>query len=73
MGQNFVPRATFLVQAEPGPTAFGVNILYLQAQSGGDAGEAVDHDGDQGPVAQADQAAGVDAVEELAGFVGGDI
>jgi hypothetical protein len=32
----------------------------------------MDNHADQGTITEADQAAGVDAVEELAGFVGGD-
>ena len=39
--------------------AFGVIILDLHAEGGADAGEAVNHDADQGPVAQADQAVAV--------------
>ena len=51
VGGHLVPLAAFLVQAEPGPAAFGVIILDLHAEGGADAGEAEDHDGDQCPVA----------------------
>ena len=51
VGGHLVPLAAFLMQAEPCPPAFGVIILDLHAEGGTDAGEAEDHDGDQGPVA----------------------
>ena len=85
VGGHLVPLAAFLVQAEPCPPPFGVIILDLHAEGGADAGEAEDHDGDQGAVAQADQAGRAfvllaffrlradlerDAVEQLAGLVG---
>ena len=72
VGGHLVPLAALLVQAEPGPAAFQVIILDPHAEGGADAGEGIDHDADQGPVAQADQRGGVDAVEELAGLLGGE-
>jgi hypothetical protein len=51
VGRHLVPLAAFLVQAEPGPPAFGVIILDLHAEGGTDAGEAEHHDGNQDPVA----------------------
>ena len=56
VGGHLVPLAALLVQAEPGPRALGVIVLDLHAEGGADAGEAEDHDADQGPVAQADRA-----------------
>ena len=54
MGGDFVEFAAFLVQADPPALAVRVVVLDLHAEDGRDAGEAVDHDRDQGPVAKAD-------------------
>jgi hypothetical protein len=51
MGGHFMPLAAFLMEPKPCLPAFGVVILHLHAEGGPDAGEAVDHHGDQGPVA----------------------
>ena len=48
--------------AEPKPPLLGEDIL--------DAGEGVDHDGDQGAVAQTGQRVGVDAFQQRARFFG---
>lgn len=42
------------------------------AEGGPDAGDGVYHDANQCPVAEADQIAAVDAVEEMVGLVGGE-
>jgi hypothetical protein len=47
---HLVPLAAFLVQTEPSPPAFGVIILDLHAEGGGNPGETEHHDGDQCPV-----------------------
>ena len=51
VGGHLVPLAALLMQPEPRLAAFDVVILHLHAEGGTDAGEAVDHDADQGPVA----------------------
>ena len=60
--------ATFLVQSEPHAASLRVVVIDVHADGRGDAGEAVDHDGDECPVSQADDGGAVNGVEQLAGF-----
>ena len=55
VGGHLVELAALLVEAEPPPLAVGVVVLDLHAEDGGDAGEAEDHDADEGPVPQAER------------------
>ena len=72
VGGHLVELAAFLVEANPPAFAVLVVVLDLHADDGADAGEAVDHDADERPVAEADHGGGVDAVEKLAGFFRGE-
>lgn len=60
--------SSLFVQAEPHAASLGVVVIHVHADGRGDAGEAVDHDGDECPVPQADDGIAVDGVEQLAGF-----
>ena len=61
--KGFTGRTPFLIESEPRLAAFDVVIRQLHTEAGTDAGKAIDHSADQGPVTQAYEAAGVDAVE----------
>lgn len=67
---HFVALASLLAQANPETAILGVGVLDFHPQGGADAGERVDHEGNQGAVAQARRSARVDAVQEPAGFLG---
>ncbi len=71
MAGHFVVLAAFLVQADPSAASLRVNIGNAHLENGADAGEGVDHERDQGAIAQADPGAGVDRIEESARFLGG--
>ena len=60
--------AAFFTQADPQPPALAVDVLDLHCERGADAGEAVDHQANQRPVAQTHQGGSVDAVEQCARF-----
>ena len=62
---HLVPLAALLVEPHPQPPVLGVEVLDLQRERGTDAGEAVDHQSDQRPVAEPDRFRRVDRVEEL--------
>ena len=55
VGGQLVELAALLVEPEPPPLAVGVVVLDLHAEHGRDAGEAEDHDADEGPVAEPDR------------------
>ena len=55
MGGHFVEATAVLVESEPAPEAVLVVILTPGADDGHDAGDAVHHEGDQGPAAEADE------------------
>ena len=70
MGGHLVVLAAFF--GEPDPPAFGLGEVVVDAHGddGRDAGEGVDHGGDEGAVTEADEVGDVDGVEELAGLGG---
>jgi hypothetical protein len=51
VGGNVVALAALLVQAEPEPLALRVVVLDVHTDDGPHAGEAVNHDADERPVA----------------------
>jgi len=55
VGRHLVALTAFLVQAYPPALAAGVVVLDFHRNDGADAREAVNHDADQRPIAQADQ------------------
>jgi hypothetical protein len=55
MGGHLVEFTALLVEAEPPAFALGVVVFDPHADDGGNAGEAEDNDGDQGPVAEHDE------------------
>ena len=63
--------AAFLVQPEERSLALGVVVSHLHRHSRAHACEAVQHDSDQGAVAQAHQRARVDAIQKTPGLAGG--
>ena len=69
---DVVMLAAFFVEAKPAAFALLVVVLHLHGDDGRDAGERVNHDADEGPVAEADDRAGVDGVQQLSGLLGGE-
>lgn len=65
MGGQLVELAALLVQPHPPSPPSGVEILHLHRNRRANAREAVDQQPDKGAVAQADQAAGIDALQQL--------
>ena len=49
---HFMALAALLVQANPQPAVLHVNVLDLHRERRADAGEGIDHEADQGAVAQ---------------------
>ena len=70
VGGHVVRLAAFLAQPEPPALAVGVVVADVHGQGGLDPGEGIEADRDQRPVAEADQVAAADAVEQLAGRLG---
>ena len=62
--------AALLVQTNPAAAPLDEIIPDLHFQHGVDAGEGVDHDADQGAIAQADQGASVDRVQQRPSLIG---
>jgi hypothetical protein len=63
---DFVLLAAFLVQSDPAAPSLAEIVLHLHAEDRVDAGEAVDHDADQGAVAETGERAGVDGLQHSA-------
>ena len=57
-------NTAFLLKAKPIAFAVPVEVFDAHSNHSADACEAVNHDGDQCAIAQADQRSGVDAVEK---------
>ena len=72
VGGHLVEFATLLVQADPGALAVLVVVRHAHPHNSRDAGEGVDHRGDQSAVAQAHQVGSVDAVQKRSRFRGGE-
>ena len=53
VARHFMLLAAFFLQPYPGAAALDIHILYLHFDHRADAGEGVDHQADQRPVAQA--------------------
>ena len=70
MGGHFVEFPALLVQPEPPAFAVAVVVLDSHVDHGGNAGEAVDHDADQGPISKSNDVRRVDAVEQDPGVLG---
>ena len=68
MHRHLVVLAAFLVEAEPPALALGEVVLDPHRKRGADPREAVDQHADQRAIAQANQAVGGDALEQLARF-----
>src|SRR5436190_22013255 len=60
--------ATLLAQPYPNPTVLNVHIVDRHTERGADAGERVNHEGNQSAVPQASDRRYMDAVEERARF-----
>lgn len=61
--------AALLVQAHPRPAVLHVNIFDLRNQHRANPREGIDHEANQGAVAQADWRSRIDAVEQDARFL----
>ena len=68
MAGHLVPLAAFLAQALPQPAILHKHVLGPHRQRRADPREAVDHQPDQRPVAQARIARHIDPVEQRARF-----
>jgi len=66
---NFVLLAALLMQAHPAAPALREVIFHLHANVGVYAGECIDHNANQGAIAQLGERADVDGVEQRAGLV----
>lgn len=62
--------AALLVQPYPQPPVLGEHVLHPHGKRSPDAAERIDHQPDQGAVAQADRRRHVDAIQQLPGLVG---
>ena len=71
MAGHLVPLAALLVQPHPEAAVLHVGVLDPHPERRPDPGEGVDHEPDQGPVAQADHRRDVDSIQELARLLGG--
>ena len=65
---DFVTLAPLLVEAKPPALPLRVKVLDPHVGDGADAAEGVDHDGDERPIAQADEGLRLDGLEEAARF-----
>jgi len=72
VGGHLVSLAPFLVESQPPAFLLCVVAFDLQPYGCRDPCERIDHHADERLVAEADDRAYVDRVEELAGFVGGE-
>ena len=59
-----VRLAAFFAQPHPQAAILREHMLHLHAERGADQGEAVDHEADQGAVAQARMGSHVDALQQ---------
>src|SRR5260370_11828828 len=66
---NLVLLAALLMQAHPSAPALREVILHLHADDGVHAGEGIDHNANQGAIAQPDERADVDRVQHCAGLL----
>ena len=69
MGWNLMALAAFLVQADPPALALLVVVVNAHLHRGTDASEAVNHQTDDGPIAEPDDRGHVDGVQERPRFV----
>ena len=69
MTRHFVTLAAFLMQSQPSTLAVLEVILDSQRRRGSHAGEAVDHDADQGAIRESAELSH-DRVQQLPGLVG---
>ena len=67
---HLMTLAALFVEPHPEAALVDEDAFDPHAGRGADPGEGIDHEGDQGPVPQAGNPAGVDGVEELASLVG---
>ena len=67
---ELVDLAAFFVEPHPAAALLDVVVLDLHADDGADAGEGVAHERDERAVAEADQRAGVDGVEQRPHLLG---
>ena len=69
MTRHFDDFSVFLVQPQPPAFALEEEILNFEGHHGADAGERIAHGSQNRSVAEADQGAGVDGIEKLAGLL----
>ena len=67
---HLVVLAALLAEPDPGPVPLNEHVPSVHLHDSPDAGEGVDHEGDQGAVAEARQRIGHDRIEQVAGFCG---
>jgi hypothetical protein len=64
VARHFVMLAAFFVQADPQAPVLNKNILDFHGERSANARERIDHETNQGTIAQADVCADVDALEQ---------
>ena len=67
---HLVALATLFAEADPGPVPLNEDVLGAHLEHRPHAGEGVDHQGDQGAVAQPWERVRHDRIEQVAGFCG---
>ena len=67
---HLVVLAALLPEPHPGPVPLNEHVLGAHLQGGPDTGEGVDHEGDEGAVAQPRARIGHDRRKQVAGFRG---
>lgn len=71
MARHLMLLAALFLQPYPGAATLHIDILDPHAEGGTDAGEAVDHEPDQGAIAQTGEGGGVDRIQQRPRSVGG--
>ena len=61
--------STFLVQPHPGPSPLDIHIFHRHRERRADPGKRIDHQPDQGPIAQAHERLHIDRIEEHPRFL----
>ena len=67
---HLVVLAALLAEPDPSPVPLNEHVPSVHLHDSPDAGEGVDHEGDQGAVAQPRERIGHDRREQVAGFCG---
>jgi hypothetical protein len=72
LARHLAALAAALVQLDPQRILLRGDILHVHADGGGDASEGIDHESDQGAVAQAQEGIGLDRADQPPCLVRGE-